>query len=99
MAGCHRRQNTFHAHTACPLLKVAEPGSLCHVSQLLASAANHAVTSHPAHHGNSMLPLEIILVLIGVVIGRLWGRRTGLKHLGEVEFRTRWNGVRKIRRW
>ena len=99
MAAAIGGKTRFMPHTACPLLKVAEPGSLCHVSQLLASAVNHAVNSHPAHHDNSMLPLEIILVLIGVVIGRLWGRRTGLKHLGEVEFRTRWNGVRKIRRW
>jgi hypothetical protein len=81
------------------LSKVAEPGSLCDVSQLLASVASHAVTSHPAHHGNGLLPLEIILVLTGVVIGRLWGRRTGLKHLGEAEFRTRWSGVRRLRRW
>jgi hypothetical protein len=46
-----------------------------------------------------MLPLEIILVVIGIVIGRLWGRRSGLKHLGEVEFRTRWGGVKRLKRW
>jgi hypothetical protein len=46
-----------------------------------------------------MLPLEIILVLVGVVIGRIWGRRAGLKHLGEAEFRSRWGLVRKHRRW
>jgi hypothetical protein len=46
-----------------------------------------------------MLPLEIILVLIGVVIGRIWGRRVGLRHLGEVEFRSRWTGVRKHSRF
>lgn len=46
-----------------------------------------------------MLPLEIVLVVIGVVIGRLWGRRAGLKHLGETEFQARWSNVRKHRRW
>jgi hypothetical protein len=78
------------------LLKAEQRGSLGHVSQLLASAT----TQHAAaHHGNSMLPLEIVLVLIGVFIGRLWGRRTGLKHLGETEFNARWANVRKHRRF
>jgi hypothetical protein len=76
-----------------------QPGTLCDVSQILASAVQHASSTHSAHHGNSMLPLEIVLVLIGVVIGRLWGRRAGLKHLGDTEFQARWNNVRKHRRW
>jgi hypothetical protein len=72
-----------------------EPGSLCYVSHLLAAATT---THHAASHGVSgMLLLEILLVLAGVAIGRLWGRRAGLKHLGEVEFRTRYAGVRRIR--
>jgi hypothetical protein len=89
----------------CLLLKAAESGNLCHVSHLLAFAAaqhalaQHAAAQHASGHGSSLLPLEIVLVLIGVGIGRIWGRRTGLKHLGEVEFRTRWNGVRKHRPW
>jgi len=71
-----------------------------HVSQLLASAAavQQAAVQQAAVHTN-MLPLEIILVVIGIVIGRLWGRRAGLKHLGEAEFRTRWGLVRRHRRW
>jgi hypothetical protein len=46
-----------------------------------------------------MLLLEIVLVVIGIVIGRLWGRRAALKHLGEVEFRSRWGSVRRLRKW
>lgn len=81
------------------MLKPSDPGTLADVSQFLASAAQHAAAAHPKGHGNSMLPLEIVLVLIGVVIGRLWGRRAGLKHLGETEFQARWSNVRKLRRW
>jgi hypothetical protein len=46
-----------------------------------------------------MLPLEIFLVGGGILIGRLWGRRAGLRHLGEAEFRSRWGLVRKQSRW
>jgi hypothetical protein len=35
----------------------------------------------------------------GLLLGRLWGRRTGLKHLGEAEFNTRWRNVRGLRRF
>ena len=86
-------------HTACLLLKVLQTGTLCDVSHFLATAAQHASSAHSARHGNSMLPLEILLVVIGVVIGRLWGRRAGLKHLGDTEFQARWNNVRRHRRW
>lgn len=80
---------------------VTEPGTLCHVPHLFAAVyAQHAqVAKSATGHGDSMLPLEIILVLAGVVIGRIWGRRAGLRHLGEAEFRTRWGLVRKHRRW
>jgi hypothetical protein len=73
------------------------------VSHLLAAVlAQHDPAVKPAAtHGStsSLLPLEIILVLVGVIIGRLWGRRAGLKHLGEAEFRSRWGLVRRHRRW
>jgi hypothetical protein len=76
------------------LSKVTEPGSLVYVAHLLASAVVH----HRASHGaSSMLILEILLVGVGVLIGRLWGRRAGLKHLGGAEFRTRWTAVRNFR--
>ena len=79
-----------------------------HVSHLLATLlSDHSVRAHHADQpvatghsgGNSMLPLEVILVLVGVVIGRIWGRRAGLKHLGEAEFRTRMGLVRRTRRF
>jgi hypothetical protein len=41
----------------------------------------------------------VIVFLVGVVAGRWWGRRAGLRHLGEAEFRTRWANVRRIRRF
>lgn len=46
-----------------------------------------------------LVPVDILLILVGVVIGRLWGRRAGLKHLGASEFKTRWGSVRKIRKF
>jgi hypothetical protein len=64
--------------------------------------AQHAPLASAATNqgsGSSMLPLEIILVVIGIIIGRIWGRRAGLKHLGEAEFRARWGLVRRHRRW
>jgi uncharacterized membrane protein YfcA len=41
----------------------------------------------------------VIVFAVGVVVGRLWGRRAALRHLGEAEFRTRWANVRRIRRF
>jgi hypothetical protein len=35
----------------------------------------------------------------GLLPGRVWGWRTGLKHLGKVEFNTRWRNVRGLRRF
>jgi hypothetical protein len=61
-----------------------------------------AVSHHAAGNGSddtSLVPLDIVLVVVGVVIGRLWGRRAGLKHLGTSEFRSRWTSVRRIRKW
>jgi hypothetical protein len=70
------------------------------IAQLLLVARHSTVAPrHPADHSISMLPLEIVLVVIGIVIGRLWGRRAGLKHLGASEFKSRWGAVRKQRPW
>jgi hypothetical protein len=52
---------------------------------------------HPGGAGG-LLPYLVVFV-IGAIVGRLWGRRAGLKHLGEAEFRTRWTNVQRLRRW
>jgi hypothetical protein len=72
-------------------------GTVSQVSHFLASATHCA--SSTCSSGNSILHLEIFLVLIGLFLGRLWGRRTGLKHLGQTEFNARWANVRRHRRW
>jgi len=64
---------------------------------LAASAVTHAAT-HTTTGGHSWVG-PLLLILVGVLIGRLWGRRAGLRHLGEAEFRTRWANIQKVRRW
>jgi hypothetical protein len=60
-------------------------------------AAHVAQTAHAS--GNAkLIPYGVVLV-IGVVIGRLWGRRVGLRHLGEAEYQTRWRNVRALRKF
>lgn len=56
--------------------------------------------AHTATHsgGNGWLG-PLLLILVGVLIGRLWGRRAALRQLGEYEFRGRWANINKIRRW
>jgi len=87
-----------------------EQATLCDVSHFLISAiTQHMATvgdlagtlpKHPAsHHGVSVLPVDILLILVGVLIGRLWGRWAGIRHLGAAEFKSRWAAVRKVRRW
>jgi hypothetical protein len=59
-----------------------------------------AHVAHAAHKSNEDAFIRYGLVLvIGIVIGRLTGRRAGLKHLGEAEFQTRWRNVRGVRRF
>jgi hypothetical protein len=66
------------------------------VPHLLAQVATH----HSAGDGDAgLIPVDILLILVGVVIGRFWGRRTGIKHLGEAEFKSRWSTVRKHKKW
>jgi hypothetical protein len=60
-------------------------------------AAHVAQTTHAS--GNAkLIPYGVVLV-IGMVIGRMSGRRAGLKHLGEAEYQTRWRNVRALRRF
>jgi len=60
-------------------------------------AAHVAHTTHASGLAKS-IPYLVILV-VGIVIGRATGRRAGLKHLGEFEYRNRWRGVRQTRRF
>ena len=57
-----------------------------------------AVVLHHTGGAGDLLPYLVVFV-IGAIVGRLWGRRAGLKHLGEAEFRTRWANVQRLRRW
>ena len=60
----------------------------------MAARATHAATGS----NNSTWIIDGIFFAGGLLIGRVWGRRTGLKHLGEVEFNNRWRNVRGLRR-
>lgn len=40
-----------------------------------------------------------LVLLVGIIIGRLTGRRAGLRHLGDAEFQTRWRNVRSSHRF
>ena len=82
--------------TVCHLSKLLQRCSLAPVSQFLASA-HAAHVHHAASHDNSMWLLELLILVVGIIIGRIWGRRVGLKHLGATEFQSRWNNVRRHR--
>lgn len=62
----------------------------------------HILLAVAIHHrqsgGDTLIPYALVFI-IGLIVGRLWGRRTGLRHLGEAEFRTRWANVRNLHRW
>jgi hypothetical protein len=60
--------------------------------------AAHAAGGTHASSYAAAFPYLVTLV-IGVILGRLWGRRAGLKHLGEYEFRNRWRGAQSVRRY
>jgi hypothetical protein len=64
---------------------------------LAAHVAHVAQTTHKSNEA-SFIRYGLVLV-IGIVIGRLSGRRAGLKHLAEAEFQTRWRNVRGVRRF
>ena len=56
------------------------------------------VLQHHTGGAGGLLTLLVVFV-VGLIVGRLWGRRAGLRHLGEAEFRTRWVNVQRVRRW
>lgn len=74
-----------------PKVPACHPG--CVTLSLL--AVQHAHTS--AGGGTVYGFLLVGLIVFGA--GMYFGRRRGLKHLGAVEFRTRWANVRRHRRW
>lgn len=65
--------------------------------------AQLAVAAHAAHAASSSSSntwiIDVIFFGGGLLLGRVWGRRTGLKHLGEVEFNNRWRNVKGLRRF
>lgn len=43
---------------------------------------------------NGDLFVAIAAFIIGIAIGRAWGRRSGLKQIGGAEYRNRWNTIK-----
>ena len=62
---------------------------------MLLATTQHAHTSAGGGSGFAFL----VIAAVFLVIGLHFGRRRGLRHLGEVEFRNRWANVRGYRRW
>jgi hypothetical protein len=60
-------------------------------------AAHVAQTAHAS--GNGKYIPYLVMLVIGVAIGRVWGRSAGLKHLGAAEYQARWRNVRSVRRF
>lgn len=67
------------------------------VSPHLAMAAHAAHAASSSNSGTWVI--YAIILVVGFLIGRLTGRRTGLKHLGQAEFNARWRNVRGVHRW
>lgn len=61
--------------------------------------AAHVATTHASHGSGWLVYLLVVVLVVGVLAGRRWGRRAGLKHLGTSEFRNRWAAINRIRRW
>jgi hypothetical protein len=57
-----------------------------------------AAATHASSGGAGWLGY-LLLILLGVGLGRFWGRWAALKHLGTAEFRNRWATIHRIRRW
>jgi hypothetical protein len=64
---------------------------------LFASGLFQSTIGHA--HSTSMGALMLILLVLGLLGGVFLGRRRGLQHLGQAEFRTRWRNVLGISRW
>jgi hypothetical protein len=56
-------------------------------------------TAHMAQASNSPASGIVIALIIVFLAGLALGRRRGLKHLSEVEFRNRWRNVRNHKRF
>jgi hypothetical protein len=62
----------------------------------MAAHTTHAATASPS---TGTWLIAGVFFLGGLIVGRLWGRRTGLKHLGAAEFNARMRNVRGVRRF
>jgi hypothetical protein len=75
---------------------------LCEQSERMYALFDIAHTTHTTHTGSGFggsVVIILLLIAFGMLLGRWWGRRAALKHLGEWEFRQRWANVRRIRRF
>jgi protein-S-isoprenylcysteine O-methyltransferase Ste14 len=54
---------------------------------------------HFAHHISSKDVSYALVAGAALVIGLIWGRIRGLRHLGEADFNTRLTAIRRISRW
>lgn len=64
------------------------------MTHLLAAAQD----AHASSGGGSLIGFLVFGAVI-FAAGMHFGRRRGLRHLGEVEFRNRWANVRSHSRW
>ncbi|MGZ3356310.1 MAG: hypothetical protein ACXVBO_15835 [Isosphaeraceae bacterium] len=73
-------------------------------SDVLGSLAGRARSSSSSSSSSSSFSfspslLYLIVAVIALAGGLIWGRRRGLRKLGESEYRTRFRNVRGISRW
>lgn len=51
-----------------------------------------------SHSSGSISDADIFVLIvpffIGLGLGRAWGRRSGLRQLGETEYKNRWRGIK-----
>ncbi len=72
-------------------------GGIFFVVALIASDVLQSTAGHARFSGTNLLML--IILVIGLLVGLYFGRIRGLRHLGEYEFRNRWNYIRTISHW
>lgn len=68
---------------------------------MMGMAYAHAVTvtviaqSHSSGSSyNGDFFAAIAAFIIGIAVGRAWGRRSGLKQIGDVEYKNRWKAIK-----
>lgn len=66
---------------------------------LIALGAFRVVTVNHSSHIRTGDLIWIFIFALGGIVGLIYGRIRGLRHLGEAEFRTRRASVRRISRW